>query len=65
MRGDIADLHRLFDEISTLSPRLQISLAQPGMSATRVSQNQLELLASTDTYVSDTAQSAIQVFCSG
>lgn len=65
VRGDIADLHRLFDEIPTLSPRLQISLAQPGMSATRVSQNQLELLASTDTYVSDTAQSAIQVFCSG
>lgn len=64
VRGDIADLHRLFDKIPTLSPRMQISLAQPGISAARVSHNQLELLASADTYVSDTAQSAIQVFCS-
>jgi hypothetical protein len=39
-------------------------MAQPGLSAGSVSQNQLELMASVDVYVSETAMSSVEVFCS-
>lgn len=64
VKGDIDALHGLFERSINLSPRMYIAIAQPGLSAAAASTNQLEILASVDTYVSDTAQSEITVMCS-
>lgn len=64
VRGTIEDLQRLFERSLQLRPILNIAMAQPGLSAGSVSQNQLELLASVDVYVSETAMSSVEVLCS-
>ena len=64
VRGTIEDLQRLFERSLQLRPVLSIVMAQPGLSAGSVSQNQLELMASVDVYVSETAMSSVEVFCS-
>lgn len=64
VRGDIADLQRLLERSVQLTPLLGIAVAQPGMSAAAASKNQLELLASADAYISETAMSLIEVYCS-
>lgn len=64
VRGDTHALYRVADEAHLLRPSLTIALAQPGLSKASVSPAQLELLASTETYVRETANSGLQVFCS-
>lgn len=64
VRGNIEQLHTIFEQSPNLTPRMQITIAQPGLSAALVSAGQLELLASVDTYLSDTALSQIEVICS-
>jgi len=64
IRGTIEDLQRLFERSLQLRPILSIAMAQPGLSAGAVSQNQLELMASVDVYVSETAMSSVELFCS-
>jgi superfamily II DNA or RNA helicase len=64
VRGDINDLQRLFERSVNLRPSVTIAMAQPGLSAKLVSGNLLELFASVDVYVSETAMSPVEVFCS-
>lgn len=64
VQGDIQSLYRLSDGAHLLRPSLTIAIAQPGLSKAGVSAAQLELLASTETYVRETANSGLQVFCS-
>jgi hypothetical protein len=54
----------MFEQSPNLAPRMQITIAQPGLSVSLVSAGQLELLASVDAYLSDTALSQIEVICS-
>ena len=63
VRGDIRALYGVADRAHLLRPSLTIALAQPGLSKASVSAAQLELLASTETYVRETANSGLQVFC--
>lgn len=62
--GDINDLQRLFDRSVQLRPSVSIAMAQPGLSAASVSANLLELFASVDVYVSETAMSPVEIYCS-
>lgn len=64
VRGDIERLHTFYELSPNLVPHLQITIAQPGLSASRASASQLELLSSVDTYLADTALSQLEVICS-
>lgn len=64
MYGDHAALARLADRSLLLSPSFTIAIAQPGLSAGAVSRSQLELLASTETYVMEAGSARLEVYCS-
>lgn len=63
VRGDIQMLQRLFERSVQLRTSLTVAIAQPGLSAAKVSANQLELLASVDMYVAETAMTSLEVYC--
>ncbi len=60
-KGDANDLLRLLSELPSLSVQMQIVLAQPGLSRSRASANQLELLAATVTYARETSASRVEI----
>ena len=62
--GDIDKLQGLFERSIQLKPSMTIAMAQPGLSATQASDNILELLASADAYISETAMCVAEMFCS-
>jgi superfamily II DNA or RNA helicase len=62
--GDIADLYRLREQARVLKPRLEMTIIQPGLSAAKASDAQLDLLAATETYVRTTADAPLYVWCS-
>lgn len=62
--GTIEDLQRLYERSEVLRPRLEVVMAQPGLSKRLAKDNQLELLGSVDMYVAETAMSSLTVFCS-
>ena len=64
VHGTIDDLQRLYERSEALRPRLDIVMAQPGLSKKLVKDNQLELLGSVDMYVAETALSVVTVLCS-
>jgi superfamily II DNA or RNA helicase len=64
MDGDHAALARLADRCLFLRPSFTIAIAQPGLSAAAVSPSQLELLASTETYVMEAGSARLEVYCS-
>jgi len=62
--GDARALYRLEDAASILKPEMTISIAQRGLAKQQASVEQLELLASTETYVKVTANAGFTVYCS-
>ncbi len=63
-RGSGSDLYGIEELARTLRPRLSVTIAQPGLSRSRVSSSQLELLATTEVYLSETASAPLHVLCS-
>jgi superfamily II DNA or RNA helicase len=63
-KGNAQTLSELADRARLLKPNFAITLAQPGMSKAEVSKEQLELLASTEVYVHETANAPLEVLCS-
>ncbi|MEV0391780.1 DEAD/DEAH box helicase [Polymorphospora rubra] len=61
--NDIA-LRSLQHRARRLRVRMEISIAQPGLSASKVSDAQLQLLACTEVYVHETALAKFNVLCS-
>lgn len=47
-----------------LTPRVTVVMAQLGLDAAAAGANQLELLASADVYIAETADSTMVVVCS-
>jgi hypothetical protein len=47
-----------------LRPRLEIAVVQPGLSAAKISNAQLQLLACAEVYVHETASASLTVYCS-
>lgn len=64
MKGDAISLYELEDSSRLLRPEFTIAVAQPGLSRAAVSVAQLELLASTEVYLHETANSRFEVYCS-
>ncbi len=62
--GHAQKLYELEDSARLLKPSLKIMIAQPGLSKSKVSQPQLELLASTSVYLHETFNAAFEVLCS-
>ena len=62
--GDEVTLKSLQHRVRSLRPRLEITIVQPGLSAAKVSQAQLQLLACAEVYVYETAMAKFEVVCS-
>lgn len=63
-KGSATELYRVEEQSRLLRPDFTICIAQPGLSKGAVSNPQLELLASTETYVYETVYAAFEVLCS-
>ena len=64
VKGDARALYSLADTAHLLRPALTTVIAQPGLSRSAASPQQLELLAATEVFVRETANSALEVYCS-
>jgi superfamily II DNA or RNA helicase len=62
--GDENVLRGLQYRIRSLRSRLEITVAQPGLSAAKVSEAQLQLLACAEVYLHETAMAKLDVLCS-
>lgn len=62
--GDHSALHRVWERSEALRPILEVAIAQPGLSARSASNSQLQLIASAESWVADTAGSQLRVYCS-
>lgn len=57
-------MYRLEEAAPLLRPELHVVIAQPGLSKARASAPILQLLASTELYLRETASAAFRVLCS-
>jgi superfamily II DNA or RNA helicase len=64
MKGDASALYSVADVAHLRRPDFTVAIAQPGLSAAKSTTPQLELLASTDTYLVDTTTNSLEVYCS-
>lgn len=62
--GDINKLYEISDKAIVLLRRMEIVIAQPGLSAAKASTQQLDLLASTQSYLQTTIKAPLTVWCS-
>lgn len=62
--GNETALRSLQHRVRFLKARLEITIAQPGLSAAKVSDAQLQLLACTEVYTHETALAKFEVLCS-
>lgn len=63
MVGTGNDLYHLEEQCRLLKPRFSINISQPGVSKVKISQPQLELLASTEVYLRETANASFSIIC--
>ena len=61
--GDINKLYEISDKAIVLPRRMEIVIAQPGLSAAKASTQQLDLLASTQSYLQTTIKAPLTVWC--
>jgi superfamily II DNA or RNA helicase len=61
--GDIHSLYRLQERAKVMRPRLEMTLVQPGLSARKVNDRQLDLLAATEAYLRNTVNATLHVWC--
>ena len=62
--GDVRKLYEIGDKAVVLRRRMEIVIAQPGLSATKATTQQLDLLASTQAYLKTTINAPLAVWCS-
>nr|WP_281353721.1 DEAD/DEAH box helicase family protein [Phytoactinopolyspora mesophila] len=63
--GDIKKLYELQDKALVLRRRMEMVIVQPGLSASKATTQQLDLLASTQAYLKTTINAPLAVWCSG
>jgi superfamily II DNA or RNA helicase len=61
--GNERAFYRLQDEAQVRKRRLEVVIAQPGLSAGAVSDAQLEVLASTESYLRNTVNAPLTIWC--
>jgi hypothetical protein len=59
--GGFERLGDLQDELSLLDPVLKVSIVQPGLDVEEASEDQLDLLASTELFLREVADADLQV----
>jgi hypothetical protein len=62
--GDIRKLYEIQERSLVLPRRMEMVIVQPGLSATKASTQQLDLLASTQAYLKTTINASLRVVCS-
>jgi superfamily II DNA or RNA helicase len=62
--GDGRAFFRLQEQAIVLKRRLEVVIAQPGLSKEQVSAGQLDLLASSESYLRNTVNASLEVWCS-
>jgi superfamily II DNA or RNA helicase len=62
--GDIKKLYQIKDRAIALQRRMEMAIVQPGLSVSKVSTQQLDLLASTQAYLRTTINAPLTVVCS-
>ncbi|MFI1533364.1 hypothetical protein [Streptomyces anandii] len=62
--GNIEELYRIREPAPQLRPRIRAVLAQPGLSAAACTEEQLRLLAGSETYVHALTRGTFVVYCS-
>ena len=63
--GDIKTLYKIQDKAIVLRRRMEMVIVQPGLSASKATTQQLDLLASTQAYLKTTINAPLAVWCSG
>lgn len=63
--GDIKKLYEIRDRATVLRRRVEMVIAQPGLSVSQASTQQLDLLASSQAYLRTTINAPLTVWCSG
>jgi len=64
IHGKASKLYEIEDRARLLRPRFTIGIAQPGVAKELITKPMLELLASTEVYVHETALAPLHVYCS-
>jgi hypothetical protein len=62
--GDIKKLYEIQDRSLVLRRRMEMTIVQPGLSASKATTQQLDLLASTQAYLQTTIDAPLTVICS-
>jgi hypothetical protein len=62
--GDLRALYNLSDRAKVATRTMEFVIVQPGLSAASASTQQLELLASTESYLRSTVNGTLRVWCS-
>lgn len=62
--GDIKKLYEIQDKATVLRRRMEMIIVQPGVSASKATTQQLDLLASTQAYLKTTINAPLTVWCS-
>ncbi|WP_328999428.1 DEAD/DEAH box helicase family protein [Kribbella sp. NBC_00709] len=62
--GDIRKLYEVRDRATILRRRMEIVIAQPGLSRSKATIQQLDLLASTEAYLRTTVNAPLAIWCS-
>lgn len=62
--GDIKKLYGIQDRATILRPRMEMVIVQPGLSISKATTQQLDLLASTQAYLKTTINAPLAVWCS-
>lgn len=62
--GDVKKLYEIGDRAVALPRRMEIVIAQPGLSIAQATTQQLDLLASTQAYLKTTINASLAVWCS-
>jgi hypothetical protein len=62
--GDVRKLYEIGDRAVALPRRMEIVIAQPGLSIAQATTQQLDLLASTQAYLKTTINAPLAIWCS-
>jgi len=62
--GDFEKFTDIHERIDKKDLSLHVIVVQPGLSASQISDDQLQLLAGVENYIKDVAQGSLEVFCS-
>lgn len=62
--GDIKKLYEIQDKALILRRRMEMVIVQPGLSVSKATIQQLDLLASTQAYLKTTINAPLKIWCS-